>query len=165
MLCTGACRLVCSSTLQKFSVAYELKTKKNKARVADYIKSIKDPVRQKDAKEVHKIMKELTGSRGTMWGKSIVGYGTYNYKYPSGQEGEWMCTGWSSRVQNLTLYIMPGYRFDEMKKLLGKLGPHKLGRSCLYIKRLDDIHMPTLKKIIKEGILYMKKTYETKGLK
>ena len=76
-----------------------------------------------------------------------------------------MATGWSSRAQNLTIYIMPGYRFDEMKEHLKKLGPHKLGRSCLYLKRLDDIHLPTLKKIIKEGLKYMKKTYDTKRLK
>ena len=142
----------------------KLKTKKTVQTVASYIKEIEDPQRRKDAKSLHKLMQEVSGNNGRMWGK-IVGYGEYHYKYESGTEGDWMATGWSSRVQNLTIYIMPGYRFDEMKELLNKLGPHKLGRSCLYIKHLDDIHLPTLKKMIKNGLTYMKKTYKTKGLK
>lgn len=146
-------------------MAYELKTKKNNASVADYIKSIDDPKRQKDAKVVHNMLTDLTRSRGKMWGTSIVGYGEYHYKSKSGIEADWMCTGWSSRKANLTLYVMPGYGFGNMKELLEKLGPHKLGKSCLYIKHLDDIHLPTLKKIMKLGIDYMKKKYDTKGLK
>ncbi len=143
---------------------YEVKTKKNKASVAEYIRTIKDDDRRKDARKLHSLMKELTGSRGAMWGASIVGYGSYHYKSKSGIEADWMCTGWSSRTQNFSLYIMPGYEFDDMKELLQKLGPHKRGKSCLYIKRLDDIHLPTLKRIVKAGLRYMKKTYKTKGL-
>ena len=144
---------------------YEPKTKKNKElTVAAYIKEIKDDTRRRQAKELHKIMKELSGNAGKMWGKSIVGYGEYHYEGKS-SEGDWMASGWSSRAQNLTVYVMPGYQFGNMKDLLSKLGPHKLGKSCLYIKNFDEIHIPTLKKIIKQGLLYMKKNYTTKGLK
>jgi hypothetical protein len=146
-------------------MAYEVKTKKNKElTIPAYIRGIEDSNRRRDAKIVHKIMQDISGGKGRMWGKSIAGYGEYHYKGKS-SEGDWMATGWSSRAQNLTIYIMPGYRFDEMKELLKKLGPHKLGRSCLYIKRLDDIHLPTLKKMIKDGLTYMKKNYDTKRLK
>lgn len=150
---------------KKYMSKYEVKTKKNKElTVAAYIKAIEDDSRRKDAKVLHKIMQDVSGNRGRMWGKNMVGYGEYHYKGKS-SEGDWMATGWSSRVQSLSVYIMPGYRFGEMQDLLKKLGPHKLGRSCLYIKHLDDIHLPTLKKIIKDGLTYMKKTYKTKGLK
>lgn len=142
----------------------KLKTSKNTASVSEYIRKIKSPERKSDARIVHKLMQDLSGDMGSMWGTSIVGYGSYTYKNSAGKEGSWMCTGWSSRKESLTLYIMPGYQFDDMKLLLNKLGPHKLGRSCLYIKHLDDIHIPTLKKIIKQGLTYMKKTYVTTGL-
>ena len=137
----------------------KLKTKKNSGSVSVYINSIKDDTKRKDAKIVHKLMQELTKDKGKMWGTSIVGYGSYRYERSNGDYGDWMTTGWSSRASNLTLYIMPGYQFDEMKDLLEKLGPHKLGKSCLYIKKLDDIHLPTLKKIIKFGLKTMKDKY------
>jgi hypothetical protein len=143
-------------------MAYALKTKKNTASVKKYISAIKDEDRKKDVEEVCKIMEKISGSKPKMWGSSIIGFSEYHYKYPSGQEGDWMVTGLSSRAQNLTIYIMPGYQLDNMKGLLKKLGPHKTGRSCLYIKRLEDIHIPTLRKIIKDGITYMKKNYEVK---
>jgi hypothetical protein len=139
----------------------ELKTKKRKASVAKFLDSVKDEEKRRGAKEINKIMKEITGEKPTMWGPSIVGYGTYHYKYASGREGDWMKTGFSPRKDNLTVYIMPGYTLDKYKVLLKKLGPHKLGKSCLYIKRLSDIHIPTLKKIIKAGYKDMNKKYKT----
>lgn len=139
---------------------YELKTKKNNASVAAFLNTIEEPQKRADAKQIDKIMRELTGYKPKMWGASIIGYGTYHYKYPSGQEGDWMMTGFSPRKANLTIYVMPGYL--DLADLLKKLGPHSMGKSCLYIKRLDDIHIPTLKKIIKYGVTYMRKNYETK---
>ena len=140
-------------------VKNELKTKKRKANVAKFLDSIKDEEKRKDSKKINEIIKEVTGEKPVMWGSSIVGYGTYHYKSESGREGDWMITGFSPRAQNLTIYIMPGYSFPKYKALLEKLGPHKLGKSCLYIKRLSDIHMPTLKKIIANGYQDMKKKY------
>lgn len=137
----------------------KLKTQKTNKSVAAFLNAIDDPQKRKDAKVVAKLMKEVTGEKPKMWGTAIVGYGEYHYTYASGREGDWMITGFSPRKQALTVYIMPGYRFPKQKALLAKLGPHKLGRSCLYIKRLEDIHLPTLKKIIAEGYTYMKKKY------
>ena len=140
----------------------ELKTKKNKASVAAFLNTVDDPQKRKDAKAVDKMMRDISGHKPKMWGTSIVGYGDWHYKSASGREGDWMALGFSPRKANLTLYIMPGYQFDDMQNLLDKLGPHKTGKSCLYIKRLDDVHLPTLKKIIKEGWKYMQKKYKVK---
>ena len=137
----------------------KLKTQKNTRSVSDFLNKIPDPQKRKDAKTILKLMKEVTKEKPVMWGTSIVGFGDYHYKYASGREGDWMITGFSPRKQNLTVYIMPGYSFPEYKELLKKLGPHSLGRSCLYIKHLDDIHLPTLKKLIAQGYRDMKAKY------
>jgi len=139
----------------------ELKTKKRKASVTKFLNAIKDEEKRKDSKEINRIIQEVTGEKPVMWGTSIVGYGTYHFKYASGREGDWMITGFSPRKDSLTIYIMPGYQFPKYKDLFKKLGPHKLGKSCLYIKRLSDIHVPTLKKIIKADYSDMKKKYNS----
>ncbi len=95
-----------------------------------------------------------------MWGSSIIGFGEYHYTYPSGQTGDWMATGFSPRKNALTIYIMPGYA--DYGALLKKLGPHKLGKSCLYIKRLSDIDTTILEKLVKRGITDLKKKYPVK---
>jgi hypothetical protein len=136
---------------------YELKTKKNKKSVTAFVKGIEDTEKRKDAQELLKLFREVTGKRPVMWGDSIIGYDSYHYKYASGQEGDWMMTGFSPRKQNLSIYIVPG--FDNQTSLLEKLGPHKTSVSCLYIKRLSDVHLPTLKKIIAKGYKEMKKQY------
>jgi hypothetical protein len=81
-----------------------------------------------------------------MWGSSIVGYGRYRYRYASGREGEWFLTGFSPRKRELTVYLMSG--FEELGPLLEKLGKHRRGKGCLYLKSLDDVHLPTLRKLI-----------------
>lgn len=136
---------------------YELKTKLNKASVTAFINNIEDAQKKADSKTIVKIMKEATGDKPKMWGSSIVGFGTYHYKYKSGQEGDWMLTGFSPRKANLSIYIMPG--FKKYGDLLKKLGPHKHSVGCLYIKKLEDIHLPTLKKIITQSVRDMKKMY------
>jgi len=137
----------------------KLKTKKNKKSVATFLNSISDVEMKKDAKKVLALMKDVTEEKPTMWGTSIVGFGNYHYKYNSGREGDWFITGFSPRKENLTIYIMPGYTFPKYKALLKKLGPHKLGKSCLYIKELDNIHLPSLKKLITAGYKDLKKMY------
>lgn len=129
----------------------ELKTKPTKASVKDFLNQIPDEERRKDCFEVAKIMEEITGNKPKMWGPSIVGFGTYHYKYASGREGDWPITAFSPRKKDLTLYIMMGC-FDKYPELMEKLGKHSTGKSCLYIKRLSDIHVPTLKKLIKTSI-------------
>lgn len=95
-------------------------------------------------------MKEATGEQPRMWGSSIVGFGAYKYRYASGHEGEWPIIGFSPRKNDLTLYIMPG--FADYTELMAKLGKHKTGKSCLYIKKLDDVELPVLKKLITKSV-------------
>ena len=143
-------------------MAYELKTQKNKQSVRAFLNSIEDEQKRADAKALDAIFRDITKEKPVMWGSSIVGYGSYHYVYASGQEGDWMRTGFSPRKTALTVYIMPGYSFPDQKDLLAALGPHKTGKSCLYIKRLSDVHLPTLKKIIKKGWVDMNKRYPQK---
>jgi Domain of unknown function (DU1801) len=128
----------------------ELKTKPTQASVKEFLNQIPDKERREDCFAVAKIMEEITGAKPKMWGPSIVGFGTYHYKYASGREGDWLLTGFSPRKKDLTLYIMMG--FDKHPELMEKLGKHSAAKSCLYIKRLSDIHVPTLKKLIKASI-------------
>ena len=104
-------------------------------------------------------MREVTGFEPMMWGDSIVGYGSYRYKYASGRTGEWPLVGFSPRKQNLTLYIMSGFtRYDS---LVEKLGKYKTGKSCLYIKKLEDVDRPTLEELVRQPVEYMIETHET----
>ena len=128
----------------------DLKTKPNKASVAAFLNGIEDLQKRRDAKAVAKLMKEITGAPARMWGESMVGYGTYHYKYASGREGDWFLTGFSPRKQALTLYIMSG--FTQYDGLMKKLGKFKTGKACLYVKKLDDLHLPTLKQLIKQSV-------------
>jgi len=132
----------------------ELKTKVNKASVNEFLNAIEDDAVRKDCKEIAKIMKEVTKETPKMWGTSIVGYGSYHYKYASGREGDWFISGFSPRKHTITLYIMSG--FDRYNKLLKKLGKHATGKSCLYIKRLADVDQKILKELIKESVKIMK---------
>jgi hypothetical protein len=135
--------------LKEWTMA-ELKTKKTNASVAAFLNSIEDPQKRKDSKAIAKIMREITGEKPKMWGEGIVGYGSYHYRYASGQEGDWFLTGFSPRKQALTLYIMSGFYKEE--PLLEKLGKFKTGKSCLYVKKLDDVDMTTLKQLIRRSV-------------
>ena len=129
----------------------EPKTKPTQASVKEFLNQISDEERREDCFAVAKIMEEITGDKPKMWGPSIVGFGTYRYKYASGREGDWPVAAFSPRKKDLTLYIMMGLS-DKHPELMEKLGKHSVGKSCLYIKRLSDIHLPTLKKVIKESV-------------
>ncbi len=127
----------------------ENKTQASKASVTQFINSVENPQRRKDAKVVAKIMREVSGKRPKMWGPSIVGYGEYHYKYDSGREGDFMRLGFSPRKAELVVYIMPGY--SDYGPLLKKLGKHRKGKSCLYIRKLEDINLDVLKELIQAG--------------
>lgn len=131
----------------------ELKTKVNKASVDKFLHSIKEEKKRADSFTVLELMKQVTKAEPRMWGSSVVGFGSYHYKYASGREGDWFLTGFSPRKQNLTLYIMAG--FEKHEDLLKKLGKHTAGRGCLYIKSLDDVHIPTLKKLVQQSVKHM----------
>lgn len=131
----------------------ELKTKQTEDSVEDFLNSVEDEQKRKDCFVVQQLMEKITGEPARMWGTSIIGFGSYHYKYASGREGDWMLTAFSPRKQNLTLYIMSGFsKYDE---LLAKLGKHKIGKSCLYVKRLSDINMDVLEELIKASVDYM----------
>ncbi|MEJ2256681.1 MAG: DUF1801 domain-containing protein [Woeseiaceae bacterium] len=137
----------------------ENKTRPTRASVTDFLKSVDDPRRRVDARKVAAMMRKATGKRAKMWGSSIVGFGTYHYKYDSGREGDFMVTGFSPRKQALTVYIMPGFaRFDALMK---KLGKYQTGKSCLYIKRLSDVEEDVLEELINESVKFMRREYET----
>lgn len=140
----------------------ELKTVKNKASVAEFIKAVADPQRQADAKKLLTIFKKATGLKPVMWGTSIIGYGSYHYESErSAQKGDWPLTGFSPRKANMTVYIMPG--FKSYGSLLKKLGKHKIsGGSCIYIHKLSDVHEPTLTSIIKDSVREMKRRHKVK---
>jgi hypothetical protein len=135
----------------------ENKTRKTKASVADFLKRIEDPQRRADCKRVAKMMREATGNRAAMWGESIVGFGQYSYRYASGHGGDWPITGFSPRKNDLTLYIMPGVASYE--RLLAKLGKHRTGKSCLYVKRLADVDQTVLEELIQESVKDMREKY------
>jgi len=128
----------------------ELKTKKNKASVEKFLAAIIDTQIRQDCQILLKMMGAATNSEPMMWGSSIIGFGSFHYKSKSGREGDWFLTGFSPRKQNLTLYIMTG--FEQYNELMKRLGKHKLGKSCLYIKRLADIDLAVLKKLIEQSI-------------
>lgn len=132
----------------------ELKTKLNDASVEEFLNGIDNEKRKVDSFAILELMKEATGEEAKMWGASIIGFGSYQYKYASGREGEWMLVGFSPRKQNLTLYIMPGFaNYDD---LLGKLGNYKTGKSCLYIKKLADVDQEILKELVKLSVAHMR---------
>ena len=128
----------------------ELNTRQTQASVAKFLATVKDEGTRKDCLVLAKMMAQATGSKPKMWGSAIVGFGSCHLRYASGRELDWFTTGFSPRKQNLTLYVMGG--FAQYGTLLKKLGKHSLGKGCLYIKRLDDVHLPTLKKLIQQSV-------------
>ncbi len=138
----------------------ENKTRPTRASATVFMSTIEDPGMRADAKKVAAMMRRATGKRATMWGSSIVGYGSYHYRYDSGREGDFLITGFSPRKQALTVYIMPG--FSHFEELMSKLGRYRTGKSCLYIKQLADIDEAVLERLIQESVRYMRTHYETR---
>lgn len=137
----------------------ELKTKKTKASVLKFLKSVEDEKRREDGLKLLKIFEEVTGEKAAMWGTSIVGFGQYHYKSTrSKQEGDWPLTGFSPRKQNMTIYIMPGFKHYE--DLMKKIGKHKTSVSCLYFKRLSDLDEKVLRELIEKAVKYMREEYK-----
>jgi hypothetical protein len=129
---------------------YEPKTKLNDASVEDFLNTIEDEQKRADAFTISEMMRKATKTAPKMWGASIVGFGTRTYTYSDGHEMDWMMIGFSPRKANLTLYV--GIGAPEQQELLGKLGKHSTSKGCLYIKRLSDIDMKVLKKLIAASV-------------
>jgi hypothetical protein len=134
-----------------------MKTVPTVTSVDQFIDSIGDPERRNDCRALLRIMKRITGEKAVVWGDSIVGFGTYRYRRADGTEHEFFRTGFSPRKAALTVYIMPGY--TDHTKILRDLGPHKLGKSCLYLKRLADVDGAVLERLIEAGYEDMNAKY------
>lgn len=135
----------------------ELKTRENDADVGAFLDAIEDAQRRDDCKAVCAMMQAAAGAPPRMWGKSIVGFGHYDYQYASGRSGTWMRIGFAPRKRDLTLYIMAG--FDDYAELLDALGKHKTGKSCLYVKRLADLDTTVLQRLIERSLAHMRAKY------
>ncbi len=134
-----------------------MKTVATKASVSAFINGLDSAERRRECRELARIMRRVTGHRPVMWGDSIVGYGRYRYRRANGKEFELCRTGFSPRKQALTLYIMPGY--SDCSDMLQRLGPHRIGKSCLYLKRLSDVDPVVLEALITTGFEAMNARY------
>ena len=131
----------------------EPKTRKTDASVEDFLHGVADVRKRQDCFVLVDLMREVTGSEPSMWGDSIVGFGGYRQAYSNGAVREWPVIAFSPRKQNLTLYVMSdGEQFGE---LLGRLGKHATSKACLYIKRLSDVDMRTLRELIELTVAHM----------
>ncbi|GAB4333580.1 MAG: hypothetical protein Kow00127_25000 [Bacteroidales bacterium] len=128
----------------------KLKTTKNEKSVGDFLNEVEDQQKREDSFRIVEMMKRITGSEPKMWGSSIIGFGDYHYRYASGREGDWFLCGFSPRKQALTLYIMD--YVENHETTLTHLGKFKHGKGCLYIKRLSDVDLDVLEKLIAESV-------------
>lgn len=126
------------------------KTVATTADVAGFLGRVEPAWKRADAARLDAIFREVTGFQPVMWGSTIVGYGRYHYVYKSGREGDFLATGFSPRAQNFSIYIMPGYA--DFGGILDRLGKHKTGKSCLYVRRLSDIDESVLAELIAAGL-------------
>ena len=135
----------------------ELKTKENDSSVQAYLDAIEDEARRQDCQELAEIMQRVTGLEPRMWGSSIVGFGRYHYKYASGHEGDACLVGFSSRKGDISLYLSNA--FESRESLLAEFGKHKTGKACVYIRRLSDIRVPVLEKLVTETVAEKRRSY------
>ena len=135
----------------------ENKTQATSTDVTSFIEGVADETQRADAQVIAAMMARLSGEPPKMWGPSIIGFGSYHYKYDSGREGDSLRVGFSPRKGQTVLYLIDGYAGKEAQ--LARLGKHKLGKSCLYIKRLSDVDMVVLEEMVAETLGYMAKTY------
>jgi hypothetical protein len=126
------------------------KTKPTEASVSAFVDALTEPARQLDARALIKLMERAAGEKAKMWGPSIIGFGTYHYKYESGREGDTVLVGFSPRKSALVLYGLTGS--ENSASLLSKLGPHTTGKGCLYIKKLSDVDQQTLGQLIVRAV-------------
>ena len=131
----------------------EIKTQQNEGDVDSFLNSVENERRRRDSFTIKEIMTRLSGEEPKMWGESIVGFGEYPYTNRSGQENKWMKIGFSPRKQSMTLYIMDG--FANYRSLLGDLGPHSTGKSCLYIKDVEKVDNDFLEQLITDSLTFI----------
>lgn len=135
----------------------DLKTKPTDQHVERFIDAIEDPQQQEDSRTLVELMRRATNREPKMWGDSIVGFGDYHYKYESGREGDWFLAGFSPRKGKFSIYVMAG--FDEYEELMSALGKHKTGKSCLYVKRLQDVDLSVLEELVSRSARHVAARY------
>ena len=135
-----------------------LKTQPTGAPVDVFLQQIKDKQMKADCETLCHMLEDITACKPVMWGKDIVGFGSYHYKYQSGKEGDWFLTGFSPRKKHISIYVMDG--FDHYDKYLEKLGKVKTSVSCLSVYRLSDINNSTLAQMIAESVTSLRIRYE-----
>lgn len=136
---------------------YENKTKENSNDVIEFIEKIENPKKKEDVYKLLNIFTETTGLQAKMWGDSMIGFGSYHYKYNTGHEGDAMLVGFSPRKAKISIYFATG---DTQRiQLLKDLGKHTSGKACVYINKLADIEVEVLKELIKESVIFLKEMY------
>jgi hypothetical protein len=138
----------------------ENKTKATGASVEDYLASRANEEQRRDCKTLMSILRRVTKQPPKMWGPSIVGYGSYRYTYGSGRTGEWCLTGFAIRGRELVVYLMA--EAEGQKALRSRLGKHKMGKSCLYFKRLADLDKTVLEQLIANSVMDVKRRHGTR---
>lgn len=136
---------------------YELKTKETDNSVIEFIENIENPKKREDAYQLLDIFTETTGCEAKMWGPSIIGFGSYHYKYASGHKGDAPLVGFSPRKAKISLYFATGD--PEREKLLMDFGKHTSGKGCVYINKVADIHIDVLVELINQSVSFLKNTY------
>ncbi len=136
------------------------KTTPTSSSVTDFINAVDDEQKRKDSFDLVELMRSISGNEPKMWGPSIIGFGSYHYKYASGHEGDAPLIGFSPRKAAISLYVFTG--LDQHKHLLNSLGKFKMGKACIYVKRLSDIDQGQLKALMKETIAYLQSKYGQK---
>jgi hypothetical protein len=136
---------------------YVLKTKQNENSVLEFIESVDSEKKREDAFRLLDIFTEETGFPAKMWGPSMIGFGSYHYKYNTGHEGDSFLAGFSPRKAKISLYFAPGD--NQREQLLKKFGKHTTGRACVYINKVNDIDENILRDLIQSSVTFLKKTY------
>jgi hypothetical protein len=139
----------------------ENRTQPTRDSVEDFLSGVRNVTRAADSRTVLKLMQEVSGEAPRMWGASMVGFGSYHYRYESGREGDYFRMGFSPRAQALTLYIMDG--FPRYESLLGRLGKHTRGKSCLYIRKLSDVDASVLQELVEASWEEMQRRHPPEG--
>lgn len=134
-----------------------MKTVPTDSSVDDFLTTQVLDIRRQDGHVLIEMMRRITGEEPVLWGENMVGFGSYHYKYESGREGESMLTGFSPRKAAMSIYIMPG--FSAFGDLMGSLGKHKTGKSCLYIRNLADVDIDVLEELVRRSVTLMRERY------
>lgn len=136
-------------------------TRPTDSEVDAFLGAIEDEEKRADCLDLARMMREVTGAEPRLWGSGMVGFGSYHYRYQSGREGDWFLTGFAPRKKELTVYIVSG--FDRHGELMRRLGTYKTGKSCLYIKRLADVDVETLRELVRQSVAHVRETYGADG--